>query len=59
MREIRLSGSEGGVALTPPSLPLSRKAGQKLKAILLTIVDFNAGITGLAILPAGENRGME
>jgi len=23
MREIRLSGSEGGVALTPPSLPLS------------------------------------
>src|SRR6267143_2386369 len=24
MREIRPSGSEGGVALTPPSLPLSR-----------------------------------
>ena len=23
MREMRLSGSEGGVALTPPSLPLS------------------------------------
>ena len=23
MREIRPSGSEGGVALTPPSLPLS------------------------------------
>jgi hypothetical protein len=23
MREIRQSGSEGGVALTPPSLPLS------------------------------------
>lgn len=23
MREIRLSGSEGGVALIPPSLPLS------------------------------------
>jgi hypothetical protein len=23
MREIRLSGSEGGVALTPPSLPRS------------------------------------
>ena len=27
MREIRLSGSEGGVALTPPSLPLSQTGG--------------------------------
>jgi len=26
MREIRLSGSEGGVALIPPSLPLSAVA---------------------------------
>ena len=29
MREIRLSGSEGGVALTPPSLPLS-DAGSRI-----------------------------
>src|SRR5437867_9072670 len=26
MREIRPSGSEGGVAITPPSLPLSRQS---------------------------------
>jgi hypothetical protein len=30
MREIRQSGSEGGVALTPPSLPLSKPGGQPL-----------------------------
>jgi hypothetical protein len=30
MREIRLSGSEGGVALTPPSLPLSNGMGPDL-----------------------------
>ena len=29
MREIRPSGSEGGVALTPPSLPLSGSALDK------------------------------
>src|SRR6266704_6252348 len=29
MREIRPSGSEGGVALTPPSLPLSPFSGAK------------------------------
>ena len=28
MREIRLFGSEGGVALTTPSLPLSKAHGQ-------------------------------
>jgi hypothetical protein len=31
MREIRLSGSEGGVALTPPSLPLSIRPEQLRK----------------------------
>jgi len=29
MREIRLYGSEGGVALTTPSLPLSRRVVER------------------------------
>jgi len=33
MRENRSSGSEGGVALIPPSLPLSKATGQGLAVI--------------------------
>ena len=40
MREIRPSGSEGGVALTPPSLPLSFGCGF---AALCPIVDLRLG----------------
>jgi hypothetical protein len=38
MRESRLSGSEGGVAFNPPSLPLSRQptpGGRQLCFLLL------------------------
>ena len=42
MREIRQSGSEGGVALTPPSLPLSN---DRLKAGLQTATVRSAGFS--------------
>jgi len=40
MRETRLSGLEGGVALTVPSLPLSYSGGFAALGRLLTVVRF-------------------
>ncbi len=39
MREIRLSGSEGGVALTTPSLPLSNASRQSAPGYFIELVE--------------------
>jgi hypothetical protein len=69
MREIRLSGSEGGVALIPPSLPLSglrlrpgESVGMKPKRIWrTTFLRFRRTAFGAggAVCGAGRSAGLQ
>ncbi len=56
MREIRPSGSEGGVALTPPSLPLSPAEGSRKASTMLQsrIATLNRSIQRESVLDCGS-----
>jgi len=50
MREIRQSGSEGGVALTPPSLPLSNASRHSVPSLEQVCRSFTGGRVHVLLL---------